>query len=642
MLLPSPLDPGILVCVSAAIALGLLAYAAGCALLPPKVAGDDWLTRCATRCVAGLLFIAGIASVFVLQRLSYVVVMPVMQLAFAAWSWKKQGRDGGAMFSCGMDRGGAAALVAVVAGCVAFEWWQTGWVLPDGSIRAIHSDLGYFAMQVRGVIEARSTDLWAATLGAQAGAREGSADVWYHWSPVWLAALITKTTGRMPLAALMHVVAIVLDVLLVIVTGAIVRCLTGMRETRCLLIGAASIVSVQLLRELGLRWFDLSGATDSLQLQRMSLAFAFSYKFEGAVLLLALLSWLRKEPVLAVVLLACAAVSSPHATGCCGVTAGVLGGIGLLMRKKQMWLTAAVMIGIVAGAWGCLEFLLGASLPKAEGKALLVFDIKTMLLAVRAGLSEACTALLLGALSLPGILHLIFSRDERATEDGRILGWMALSGIIGSFIGFRLLGGMADNLHFIMMTHAVLVMPAGIWGLARMVCWCSGAARWTGVTLIVVSAAMGAVDLVQRRSTSDRTPWKESDLAGLKQALHGRPFGYVAKKDRSWWIPWHSTLAAMLDCRCIRLHEIRAPGAAQENTAASYYGGRRPFALVPPVWGKEDEITWALRFARHAGIECFLEFGTDKLPAEIKSRCREVSRIPLITLYELMPDQQGQ
>lgn len=636
MILPSPLDPGLLVCTAAIIVLGLAGFAAGCVLVPRHTAGDDWLVRCATQSISGLLFLAGISSLLVLQRVSYVVLIPIVQIAFAAWSWRKRG---GSEVAGGDGWSGVAGLGWVLIGCIALEWWQTGWLMPDGTVRIVHYDLGYFAMQVRSVLETGSTDLWTTTLGKFAGGT--GRDVWYHWSPIWLAAFITKVTGMLPLAALMHVVATVTDVMLVLVTGAIVRHLTGMRHGRCLLAGFLSILAAQLLRELGRHWLGLSEAAGSLHHSRLSLIHAFSYKFEGMVLLAALLSWLRKEQRLAMALLACAAVSAPHTTACCGAAAGVLGGFGVVLRNKKMIQMALVMIVIVGGVWGVLAGVFGAGLPKAEGQSLLVLNPGVLFQNGLAGLKESFTALLLGALSLPGVLHLILSRDERASEEGRILGWLALSGIIGSYIGYRLLGGVADGWHIIIMTHAVLVMPAGVWGLVRMASWNPGAVRWACMALIMLCAAMGARDLVVLRSEFNQRPWHESDLARLKEALHHRSFGYYAKKDRPWWIPWHSTLAALMDCRCIRLHVL--PGEVQKSgtrsAEAHYYGTTRPWLIVPPVQG-ETEKQWSLRFSKQVGIECFLEIGKDKLPDEIKSKSRELLSLPLIKAFELLPESR--
>jgi hypothetical protein len=635
MLAASPFDPGLVACGSALLLLGLVSYLFGGLLVPRTLVADDWLTRDAARLISGLLFVSGLAATWCLQRFCFVTMIPVLQIACVLWVLRKT-KQPPEPLERAPKRFEAErwwSLAAIVVFCIGFEWWNTGWQDADGSLRIIHRDLGYFAQTVLGLMESHVADGWSASLGAQTTAVGAAKDTWYHWGPMWLAVAVRAVTNLPPLAALLHVVATTMDIALVLVAGAIVRALTGMSARRSLLVGIASLVSVQMVRLLGVRWFDLSAEAGTMQHGRFSLAYSFSYKFEGAALLLALLCWLRRQPVLASVILACAAISSPHAVAMGGVTAGVMGTMGALTKQRHIWRTSLVIIGILLAVWGGLHVLFGVGLPKASDQHLVAFNVDSLRLGVRRGLMESCMALVLGALSLPGILHLIFARDDRSTPESKMLGWMALSGIVGSFVGFRLLDGVADNLHFIFITHAVLVMPVGIWGAARMLTGTQRFARYASLTLILVCTGMGIADLCYLRSQYAESPWKIDELAPLKEALRGRPFGYFAAIDRPWWLPKHSTVAALLDTRCTRLQEI---DGEYDAAYARYYGSTRPYELVPPS-KEETADEWSLRFARKLGIECVIEFGGEKLPATVKAKAREIASVPHAKLYELVP-----
>lgn len=258
------------------------------------------------------------------------------------------------------------------------------------------------------------------------------------------------------------------------------------------------------------------------------------------------------------------------------------------------------------------------------------FDFAHLLDTAWLGTQDFCTALVLGLLSVPGIWHLLRGKDPRSTAQSRTLGWMALGGMAGSFYGYHLLDGVADNMHMVLFPHAVLVMPAGIWGLAQLAS-ATRLAMWQrslSVLAIVLSAAMGLADLSQACDAYQR-PWTVSEMEQMKKALGGRAAGYFSKSDGTWWISDHSSLAAMLEARIVPL----AGGPKGTNKFARFYGTLRPYELVPPAPGESSEA-WALRFAEHIDVQCFFEIAGEKLPASIKAQAREVTRIPGLVLYE--------
>ncbi|MBK8036906.1 MAG: hypothetical protein IPK22_07180 [Verrucomicrobiaceae bacterium] len=631
-LLPNEFDPGILYCGVTLLALLALCWLAGIGLMPAALASEDALERFALRCASGMLFLSGVAALFVLQRASYVALIPASQVLMALWARKREKPMQGTPREVWSAKG-RWLILAVILGGAAFEWWNTGWVGWDGRLSVLHMDFGFFSNQARGMLESRMADGWSSTMAQHAAEVPSSRDVWYHWGPMWIAGTVTSLTGMMPLASLMHVTGALLDIILVFCAGAIVRRISGLSHGPALLLGAASMISVPLSRSLGQQWFGLTAATETLHLMRMSLAYVFSYKLEAVAVFAAVLLWLRAERGFALGLLGCAAIASPHVLAVGGVTAGVLTFVGLLRREGAMVRTGSVIIGALLIVWGVLHFGCGSSLPRAEGQALIQLNASHLFNSVRMGLRDSAVALVIGVLSLPGILLLIRAAEEMK----RLLGWLALSSLFGSFLGYRLVTEMADNqLHFIVMAHALLIMPAGVWGLAMIVSRKETKAwqRACAIFLILLGSGMGVADLIQHRSAYQR-PWTIDELAPIKKALAGRAFGYYSRRDSGWWMPIHGPLAAMLDARCARIAPMKSelPGGWE---AAGTQKGVRPFELVPPV-ANETLEDWSLRYAERIGVTCLAECAGDRLPTGVMPRVREVARVPGFVLYEILP-----
>ena len=121
----------------------------------------------------------------------------------------------------------------------------------------------------------------------------------------------------------------------------------------------------------------------------------------------------------------------------------------------------------------------------------------------------------------------------------------------------------------------------------------------------------------------------------IQSQLKGRPFGYFALTDREWWMPEQSSLAAVLDSRCIRLNEIDL--VDNHGTFSKYYGADIPHRLVPALPGESSDA-WSLRFARRLGLACVIELKPNSLPAAIKAQCRPLASAGGMTLFEIMPD----
>jgi hypothetical protein len=142
---------------------------------------------------------------------------------------------------------------------------------------------------------------------------------------------------------------------------------------------------------------------------------------------------------------------------------------------------------------------------------------------------------------------------------------------------------------------------------------------------------MGAHDIWHARERLTALPYKAEDLRALRMSLNGQAVGYFAQTDRQWWISKHSTLASLLDVRCVRLNSIPSMDG---DPYSRYYGASRPLELVPAREG-ESPAEWSLRFARRLGIRMIMETDADPLPETIKTGAKVLHAGPSLRLYEL-------
>jgi hypothetical protein len=234
-----------------------------------------------------------------------------------------------------------------------------------------------------------------------------------------------------------------------------------------------------------------------------------------------------------------------------------------------------------------------------------------------------------GALSLIGIIHLI-----RASEPGaNWLGWLALSGLVGAYAGFHLLASNPENFQLVMFTQAALVMPAGVWGLARMASF-DGRMKRIAVVLIALGVVMGLDDLDHVTKARPKVAWSVADVEKVHAELQGAPFGYFGPDDR-WWIPLQSQLAAHLGTRCARLNE----GNQRSDAMNRHYFNDKPHAVLPRNDG-ETPNAWSLRFANKLGIDFVMEIEPEAmLPNEIKAASTLCVSTPTLRLYKLPTEQ---
>lgn len=625
----SPLNPHPFVTAFiAVVALALLA-GLGSLLVPCWVTGTSKLLRLAVALASGLLFVTGVTATLALGRVCYLTLLPAVQvIAAGAWYLRKGGE---ASPPEPWSRTEVLQMTITVLACLAFTAWHHQWRMADGGVRLFHSDLGYFIQLVDQLPKAQVANGWAVVLGEHLREGTSQADTWYHWGAIMLAIAVKAITGLPAIVALLGVSASVINAALVVAAAAVVRSVNGTLVGRSLLIGAASLVAVQWLRAYGLLWISDWFPNGLVQHMRWTLAQMFSYKFEGVLVLATIAAWHQRKISLAVLLLFCAGISAPHTVGALGAMAGTLGVIGLLTKQRALWQTSAVMVATLLSAWAVIHFGFGGGLPKAEGQSMVQWNLDDLRRSARAALIDTGIGLIVGALSLPGILHLIRARDAQATQETRTLGWMALTGIAGTYAAYSLMHSMADRFHFVLLVQAVLVLPAGIWGLARMAAIHGGAWRVSSGVVLILSTAMGIHDLVWLRKADRRAEWKRNDVAAIRSALQGQPFGYFADSDRQWWIPKQTILASLLEARCIRLNEL--PG---RDSYTRYYGADLLHELVPRQ-PPESAETWSRRFAARLGIQHVLEIAPDTVPPAMQPYVKEVIRSGGLRLLELSP-----
>ncbi len=606
----------------------------GLFLVPRSAGGGSAMSLLALRLVSGMLFSASILACVLLQKACYLAAIPLAQMA-AVIVWRMAARRAASpgKQDTPWPLREAAIVAGITAGFMALFSAQTSVSLDGGRLVDLRGDTGYFIQQVMGLPEARVANFWAGALGEHAAEADSPQDVWYHWIPMLLASGVHLATGLPAITALLEVTDLAANAVLVLVAGAIVQFLARLPAAHSVFIGGLSLVCGQFMRtEAWIEWLNSVSPYGLHHHLRTSLVQWLAYKHEAAVLLGALAAWLGGSRSMAGLLLFCSAVSAPHGVAAIGASAVAMAGFGILLRNPRMWKTALAMTGILLAGWGTVLALFQARMAKAEGQSFASFGLDDILQAAGRGTVDALVGLIIGALSLPGIIHLARSRAN-ADMPARLVGWLALSGMVASYGAYHFLKNTADSFHVISFMQTVIIMPAGMWGAARMAARHSGGPRLAAIALAAATAAVGLAEFAARPAALLPALWRESDVAAARGALDGRPFGYFAKEDRGWWISKHGVLGGLLDSRCVRLNPLKNE---QSVRSSQFYGFSAPLDLLPPRPG-ETTANWSLRFAERLGIRHVLETAQDPIPAAIKARCRPLVFTAGIWLYELPP-----
>ncbi len=615
------------------------AWAVGLCLLPPRQ--DRWssLDSLAPALSSGLMFMVGVWSTIRLGRPSFLTAVPLLLLAFAAWSWWRKEQA-----TSGNDRAErikwthAGALLLLLAVSLTASWYLNGLFTAGDQMRGPNMDLGYYAMLIDGLPKAGVASGWAATLGDAAIASGETADQWYHWSAIWLGDLLHTLSGLSPLQIELFVKDALLDAVMVVLSASIVRHLTGWKFGASLAAGAVAIMALPVPNLLlGYANIALGISTeDGFGHFHLPLAGLAGYKFEVLGAMTALGCWLRGQRAHALVFVLCAAISAPHNVAGIGSALGTLGVLALVRRDRRQIVLAAGVVGTLLLGWAVVHFAFKLGIPKKEAAALVVSEPSAFVRGCTNAMIDIVIGLAMLLPLLPGMLHLIRARDVDATDEMRALGWMAIAALIGGYTGYRLFLPQGDRSHFVWYSFAVFAIPIGVWGTLRMRKY-AHAPRLKRIAFIsiLVATASGALDLALVSGRGRPEPCTATDLAKVKQLLDGQPFGYVSRRDRPWWIPQHAVLSGVLESRCIRLNPT-CQVYGHDKLTTGFYEMERPFHLLPPM-NNELEQQWAVRLADRLGIKHILAIGDEPFPDELRSVTRPALEVPGVKVYELLP-----
>ncbi len=614
------------------LVLAVSALAGRLLLCTRQLHGQDALERLAGMLVTGLLFSVGIGVTWVFRRVGVHTLVPVVLLGAALCSRRQPPPFPQASTTSAPQAWlalGAATLVSAL-----FHAWQFDWLGNDGLIHDGHGDLGYFGMLAKALPEARMSDGWSAVGGAALADAGMAQDQWYHWGPVWLGMLIQQATGLPALESVLNVGATVMCTLLILVFAAVVRAVTRWSVPWSTMAGTAAMMTLAV-PPLARPWLAKLLPFGWLQHGWDSLLFQFSYQFEALQVALILLCWLRGRNALALVLVFCATVGSPHFVGGVGVAVGTLMVFGLLKRDKALWQPAAAAVGTILLAWGTLHWLLGVQmltgLGSSAGGGLFGFTWQTLTASGGRILADSGIGLLLGLLVVPGWLALILVRRDGLPPQARTLGWLAFAALAGSMAAFHLFTH-AEKFHFVIFPMAVLAQPIAVFGLAVWAGQHSGWRRALPLLPLLISLAACVVDARQRKHNRMNSRRTVEQVNALKQQLQGRTFGYIARTDRPWWIPKRAFLAALLDCRCVRLNPLAEADVG--NHYSQFYNSYRLMELTPYEEGTPIH-EWSLKLARALGIRHILQTKSDPVPLAIEAACKPVFQDGDLILYEI-------
>lgn len=604
------------------------AWVLGRIMLPGNAAGGTEWDRLPFRLIVGLAVSAALCAVWGLGRVNHLSLLAIAPMVSAVWFWR-QLKPGGRLNPIGKQEW---MNLSLALGCV-FVWTRIfmPMVGGDGQLVRFNDDLGYYAQAAKSLPSAGVACVWTAALGEWCRAAGETADIWYHWGPIWLVSGLARLFDLPEMTVLLRTVAPALGFGLLLVSAHLVRRLTGCSVGWSLLGGAVSLIAVTVPSMSEPAWLARWVPGNAHPHFHPSLAYQFSYHFEALLVLGALAAILEKRTLLGAMLLFMAGVSAPHTVAGVGLVAGTLGGMALLLRKWWLLRFSVATVGLLILAWACVHFGFGVDMPKSEGSQFMDLRPSALLKNGWLGLRDFAVALLLALPLIPGFLY--WHRHGRC-ELSRQLGWVAISALLGSYLAYHLLLPEGDRSHFTMYAHAIWVVPIGVWGLVG---WCAnGKQRIQSISawLLIAVTAVGLYESRGMLAMKSPLPVMESELQTLRGTLGKTRWGYFAERDRNWWIPQEATLAALLDSQCLRLNEL--PELDRESDAAKFYGAGRILDLVPRMEG-ESEIDWSLRLAARVGIGHVIETDSLRLPPDLKSRCKEVLTLSELRVYRL-PD----
>lgn len=611
----------------------LVMFVAGSVVLRVHPRQPRTLADVALILVAGTLALIGVYSTLMFRRFNVHSLFPLLLIAWTVMRGGLERRPEGEDCSMPLTRRDGWSWVAVFVMSMVFACYEHGWGMGRSGVVLPWSDLGYFGLLAQELPQAKVASQWAAVFSSFTHEAGAQADAWYHWGPMWMTAFAAKFSGVSAMNAMIYIVIPMLAFMMSVSFGAIVQRVTQWPNARCLWLGFAALIAVAMpARAMQVpiaEWFGIGmGGPHS----HLGYGLMFSYMLEGLLVMGAAVAWLNRRTALALVILFCAGISTPHTVAGICLAAGGWGLAALVRREWRDVGGASAMIATLGGAWLVCHVGFGVSLPKMDDSPMLVTGAGAMGKAAMLLLRDWVVGLVLAGVLLPGLWFLVRSSDRQH----RALGWMACGGMMASYAAYHFLMPTGDRGHFTTYVHLVVGNLVGFVGLCALCAHGTGWLKAVSSRLLVVMVLMGIYDSVH----DHRAEWRQTkgytmtDLQKLKDAVKGQPLGYFAVLDRQWWISYNAPLGAVLESPILRLNSVYSRDHLHEF--ASFYGSGAPYVLVPKQEG-EDDLQWSLRFARKLGIRYVLETDRDPLPEALRPQVKLVIKVGVLSLFELPP-----
>ncbi|MBL9146675.1 MAG: hypothetical protein JNM99_23535 [Verrucomicrobiaceae bacterium] len=628
----SPLEISLFSAVLNKALILLVTYVAGSTVLRVEPRQQRSLADVALILVAGTLTLIGLYSTLMLRRFNVHSLFPLLLIGWSMWQGMEKKPEGETCLTPFTRREGWP-LLAVFSLSMVFACYEHGWGMGRGGVVLPWSDLGYFGLLAQELPQAKVASQWAAVFSSFTQEAGAHADAWYHWGPMWLAAFAARFSGASAMNAMIYIVIPMLTFMMSVTFGAIIQRVTQWTNARCLLLGFAALIAVAMpARAMQVplaNWFGIGmGGPHS----HLGYGMMFSYMLEGLFVAGAAVAWLNRRTALALVMLFCAGISTPHTVAGMALAAGGWGLVALMRREFGDVGRASAMVATLGSAWLVCHVCFGVSLPKMDDSPMLVTGAAEIGKATTLLLRDWAMGVFLAVVLIPGLWFLVRSDDRQH----RALGWMAIGGMMTSYVAYHFLMPTGDRGHFTTYAHLVVGNLAGFVGLCALCAHGTGWLKTISSRLLVMMVLMGIYDSVH----DHRAEWKQTkgytmtDLQKLKDVVQGQPLGYFAVLDRQWWISYNAPLGAVLESPILRLNSVYARDHLHEF--ASFYGSGAPYVLVPKQAGEED-LQWSLRLARKLGIRYVLETDRDPLPEALRPQVKLVIKAGVLSLFELTP-----
>ena len=545
-----------------AAASWLLFVAVGRRLLAAQAQGLSRAERDAMAGPWGLMFIASVVATLVTRGRTQLAVVLAVQVLI--WAASRRRLTGGAVVK---RPDGARTFAHAFALLVAAQLFYRSAIMPSsGSGRWVvpFFDYGWYAQLSRWLFRTGIEHYSVQTMPALAeNGRPFLA--WYHWVELWVAGAWSEAMGLSPLLVLVFVVYPVCLAMIAFLAWVFLEGLAGRTLMNAPMACGLCLATTLVNRAV------MPSPLDAFFWSH-SIGYYTNFIVATSLVFASLLGTLRGLAIWSGACLALAVQVGP------GLLPLTLPGVAVwcvlhALRSRRLTLSDPVLR--FSAAYG---LVLAASMA-----ALLVtgHEIRSEAAYNYADVrqweywSSVLTALppamvmgaLVGAPLLWGLR--VFGREARIDAGGRErLTLMCFAMFLVAFPVALALRGDGVEKHIVWLMWSAFVLPVGWVGLA--LASRSGrrgilaAVGMAGLLASGVLTTMNAFGEERRRFSSPG--FVASEVVDLASVCQGEPVGYFCFgcRDNQWWVPVHSTWAALSDCRMLRLshHEKDGWGAS--------------------------------------------------------------------------------